>query len=152
MLSRLKFLLFVPLFLLSIASANAQDIDYLKHGKTFDLCSFKKQCSECYTCTENRYMVKIKNKGDKKIKSVSYKFYSEVFNRVIEKEAKVQGNEIDPGQVGLFYICVPQGNHWVISKLVYIAPSFGDDIEVNFVLHDRLESFIQEPDECECND
>ncbi len=147
MLSRLRILLFVPLFFLSFSHSHAQDIDYLRHNKIFYLCSFKKECSECYDCGKQRFRVKIKNNVNKKIKEVHYKFYSEVYNRVLTKEAKVEGNTIDYKQLGLLYICVPVGSHWIISEIVY-----DDESKNTFTLHDRLETFIQEPDECDCND
>ena len=134
------------MFLL-VSGSNAQDNDYLKHRKVFDLCSFHKQCSECYTCNERRYLVKIRNNADKKITAVYYKFYSQTFNKIIEKEGKIEGNKIDFHQNGLFYICVPDGRHWIVSKIVYADESF-----VNFKLQERMEQFLQEPDECDCND
>ena len=148
MLSRLNVLLFVPMFLLSFSVVKAQDNDFLKHRKIFDLCSFKRQCSECYTCNEERYLVKIKNKAEKKITGVSYKYYTDVFNKILTKEAKLEGKKIDENQIGLFYICVPrgEGTHWIISEITY-----ADGSSVTFSLHDRLEFFVQEPDECDCN-
>ena len=139
--------LFIPLIFLCLSGLHAQDNDYLKHRKFFDLCSFHKQCSECYTCNERRYLVKIKNNDDKKIKEIYYTFYSRTFNKVLEKEGKIEGNKIDFHQTGLFYICVPDGQHWIISKIVY-----ADETSVRFKLNDRLENFLQEPDECDCND
>ena len=149
MSSRLRYLLFVPLFLLSFSAVKAQDYDYLKHSKIFNLCSFKRQCSQCYTCDQERYIVKIKNNVDKKITGVSYKFYSEVFNKVLTKEAKVEGKRIDNNQIGLLYICIPRGEstHWIISEIEY-----ADGSKNSFTLKDRLGNFIQEPDECDCND
>lgn len=148
MLLRIKVLLFVPLFLLSNAVLHAQDKqDYFKHRKTFDLCSFHRECSDCYSCGKQRYIVKVKNNTDKKIKKISYVFYSDVYNRILTKEAQLKGDVIDKQDIGLLYICVPEGSHWAISEIVYT-----DDSKADFVVHDRMENFIQEPDECDCND
>jgi hypothetical protein len=138
------------LFALTATAVRAQDNkenDYLRHRKSFDLCSFHRQCSDCYSCGKQRLQVKIKNNTDKKIKAISYKFYSEVFNKIITKEAQLKGDLIDNQEIGLLYICVPNGDHWAISKIVYT-----DGSEAKFVVHDRLENFVQEPDECDCND
>ncbi len=147
MSSSLRFLLFIPLLFLCVSGLQAQDSDYLKHRKVFDLCSIHKQCSECYTCNDSRYLIKIKNNQDKRIKAVYYKFYSSTFNKIIEKEAKIEGNRIDVHQTGLFYVCVPDVRHWIISKIVYF-----DETSVTYKIQDRMENFIQEPDECDCND
>ena len=146
MSSRLKILLFVPLFLLGSSALHAQATDYLKHRKVFDLCSFNRECSDCYTCGKQRYVVKIKNNVDKKIKSISYVFYSSVYNKILTKEAQLKGDLLDNLSIGLFYICIPDGNHWAISKIVYT-----DGSENNYIVKDRLEIFVQEPDECDCN-
>lgn len=143
----LRFFLCVSLVLSGISGVLAQDNDYLKHRKFFDLCSIHKQCSECYTCEEQRYLVKIKNSEDRKIKQVFYKFYSQTFNRILEREAKIEGDRIDIHQTGLLYVCVPDGRHWIFSKIVY-----DDDSATTFIIHDRMENFLQEPDECDCND
>lgn len=145
-MSRLRILL-VLIITIGSSSLRAQDMDYLKHRKVFDICSMKKQCRACYTCEQNRYVVKIRNSSDKQIKNVWYSFYSPVFNKVIEKEAKIQGDKIVAKTTGLVYVCVADGRHWIFSKIVY-----ADESTVNFVLHDRMETYLQEPDECECND
>lgn len=145
----LKSFLFIPLLLLS-AIGYAQDskaTDYLKHGKIFNLCSFKRQCAHCFECEQQRFDVKIKNLSDKKITKIHYKFYSEVFNKIIEKEAKIQGDVIDRSNIAILYICVPIGDHWIISGIDY-----ADGSSVKFTLQERLERFLQEPDECECNE
>ena len=147
MLSRLGILLFVPLFLLSFTGVRAQDMDYLRHGKIFNLCGYKKECSQCYECAKRRYIVRILNKENKTIKKVSYKFYSDVYNKIMTKEATVKGDKIEPKQIGLLYVCVPNGDHWAISEIVYT-----DGTSYSFVVHDRLENFQQEADECDCND
>jgi hypothetical protein len=147
MLSRLGRFLVVSLFFLSFSRLHAQDIDYLRHNKIFYVCSIKRECTDCYSCGKQRFLVKIKNNSDKKVKSISYQFYSEVYNKVLTKEAKVEGKVIDPHSVGQLYVCVPIGLHWIISKIIY-----SDESSQAFVLHDRMENFIQEPDECDCND
>jgi hypothetical protein len=138
--------LLVVLLFLSFTSLHAQDVDYLRHGKIFCLCSYKRICSDCWECSRERYELKYHNKTDKKIKKISYKFYSSVYNKVLEKEAKIEGDVIDRNHIASVYICVPMGEHWIISEIVY-----SDDSKNTFSLSERLENFIQEPDECECN-
>jgi len=145
--SRIKILLFLPLFLLCTSVLQAQDVDYLKHGKTFCLCSFKRECTLCSGCDKDRFEVKIDNHADKRIKSVYYKFYSAVFNRILEREAKIEGDRIEKHLTGKLHICIPDGSHWIISKVVY-----DDGSATTFILHERMENFLQEPDECDCND
>jgi len=147
MLSRINILVITLLFLFNNAGLHAQDNDYLKHRKFFDICSIKKQCSECYTCNQLRFITRINNKTDKKIKNVYYKFYSPVFNKIVEKEAKIEGERIDAKHIGIIYTCVLDGQHWIISKIVY-----ADESSETFVLHDRMENYVQEPDECDCNE
>jgi hypothetical protein len=148
MLSRLRILFLIPLFLLSNIGSHAQEAkDYLRHRKDFDLCSYHRECSDCYNCGKQRYIVKIKNNVDKKIKEVSYVFYSDVFNKVITKKAQLKGDLLDNNEIGLLYVCIPDKDHWAISQIVYT-----DDTKVSFVVKDRLERFMQEPDECDCND
>jgi hypothetical protein len=147
MSSRLNFFLFIPLLFLGVSGLKAQEVDYLKHRKTFDLCSFHKQCFGCYTCADSRYEVKIKNNQDKKITAIFYKFYSPAFNTIIEKESKLVGEKIDAHQTGLLYICVHEARHWIISKIVY-----ADKTSTLFNTLDPLKNFLQEPDECDCND
>ena len=147
MLSRLKILLFVPLLLLCKPAIYAQDNDYLKHGKIFCLCSIHRECTNCFSCDKERYQVKIENRAAKKIKRVYVKFYSPVFNTILEKEGKIESGEIRKGQTGIVHVCVLQGGHWIISKIVY-----DDESAVTFKIHDRMENFLQEPDECDCND
>ena len=147
MLSRLRSFLFVTLFVLTTAAAYAGDNDYLRHTKAFYLCSFKKECSDCYSCGKQRYTVKIQNRVEKRIKSISYTFYSAVYNKILTKEAKIEGDVIDSRAIGLMHICVPDGQHWIISDI-----SYADGTSEAYVLHERLENFMQEPDECDCND
>ena len=144
-----RFTLLVVLSFLFIGGSKlqAQEFDYLKHGKVFNLCSFKKECTNCNTCSKQRYQVKIRNNMSKGIKSVSYVFYSEVFNKVITKEAKVVGDLISGKSVGNLFVCVQDGEHWAISKIIY-----DDDSAITFVVHERLNLFVQEPDECDCNE
>lgn len=147
MSSFFRSLFFVVFLAGSGHSLRAQDIDYLKHRKAFDLCSIHRQCTGCFNCDAQRLEVKIKNSQDKKVVAVFYKFYSPVFNQVLEKEAKIQGNKIDTRQTGKIYVCVPDGRHWIVSRIVY-----ADESAVSFILHDRMDDFLQEPDECDCND
>ena len=145
MLSRLKVLFLLPLFLFGKTTTHAQDNDYLRHNKFFYLCSYQRECSNCYDCGKQKYSVKIKNNTDKKIKKVSYVFFSDVYNRILTKEAKMDGN-IDPKSTGRLYVCIPNGKHWAKTELVY-----EDDTNTTFVVKDRLDNFEQEPDECDCN-
>ncbi len=147
MLSRLKVSLLVPALLIGLSGLRAQETDYLKHRKSFDLCGFKKECEHCYSCEKQRYIVKINNKEDKKITRITYSFYSDVFNKVLTKEADIKGKKIDPKSIGLFYICVPVGNHWAVRDIEY-----GDESKASFVVKERMNSFLQEADECDCND
>jgi hypothetical protein len=147
MLLRLRFLLFVPLFILSGIAVHAQDNDYLKHGKVFCLCSFHLDCSYCKDCNNERYAVKINNNLDKKITRVFYTYYSEPYNQIFEKEGKMETDEIQGRQTGIVHICVPNGLNWIISKIVY-----ADGSTNAFTLHERMENFHQDPDECDCND
>ena len=147
MLSRFTMVLFITLAMLGSNSVQAQSTDYLKHGKIFNLCSYKRQCTKCYTCDKDRFEVKIKNNTTKAITAISVKFYSEVFNRILEKDTKIEADIIRGKQIGHFYMCVPNGQHWIISKITY-----DDGSTQSFTLADRMEDFMQEPDECDCND
>jgi hypothetical protein len=130
-----------------LSKVHAQDMDFLKHRKVFDICSIKKNCEHCFSCDQLRYIVKVNNKQDKKITHVYYKFYSPVFNKVLEKEAKVVGDKIGAKEIGQFYVCVFNVRHWIVSKIEY-----GDGSTTTFMLKDRLDNFFQEADECDCND
>lgn len=147
MLSRLGILLFVPLFLLTGFSLSAQEKDYWRHNKEYYLCSFKRDCSHCYDCGKQRYTVKIQNRTEKTMLKVYYVYYSSVYNRVLEKEAVLKGDKLEKKQIGLLNICVPDGLHWAITKI-----SYDDGSTDSYVIKERLENFIQEPDECDCND
>ena len=133
-------------FLVSASTSNAQSMDYLRHNKIFNLCSYERECSGCYDCEFQKYTVKIKNLVDKKIKKVSYVYYSEARNKVITKEGVIIGGLIDFKQIGHINMCLPDGKHWAISEIVY-----DDDSKQAFVVKDRLATFYQEPDECDCN-
>ncbi len=147
MLSRLRVLLCVSFLILSASASRAGDNDFLRHTKFFYICSIKRECTDCNDCSKQRYLVKIQNRLDKKIKSISYCFYSDVYNKLITKEAKIEGDRIDPRSVGLTHLCVPNGLHWTITAVEYT-----DGSSENFKLNERLENFNQEPDECDCND
>ncbi|GAA4468092.1 hypothetical protein GCM10023093_25060 [Nemorincola caseinilytica] len=121
-------------------------MDYLRHKKTFHLCSFELDCSGCYNCHYQKYTVRIKNVVDKKITGVYYTYYSESRNRLVTKEGEIIGGVMDPGQIGHITMCMPNGKHWAISKIVY-----DDESSQSFVVNDRLDQFVQEPDECDCN-
>ena len=125
-------------------SGFAQDNDYLKHGKIFKCYDFKKTCEGCYTCEDNRYQVKIKNLSDKTIKSIRYKIYSDVYNKIETKEAKIEGNIISSMGSGIIYICVAEIKHWNISEITY-----NDNTTSTFIVQGGLEQFLQEADEYE---
>jgi hypothetical protein len=92
--------------------------------------------------------MKVQNNSKvKSIKSIHYKFYSPVFNKVLEKEAKITGDRIEPRQLGIVYVCVLDVRHWIISKVEY-----EDGSAETFTITERLENFIQEADESDCND
>lgn len=146
-MSKLRMLLCVFVLFFAFTSAHAQDNDYLKHRKFFDICSIKKQCFGCHECNQDRYSVRLLNNTSKNIKSIHYKFYSPVFNKIIEKEAKITGDRIEGKRQATVYVCVLDVRHWIFSKVEYEDGS----IE-NFTIKDRLENFIQEPDESDCND
>lgn len=147
MLLRIAFLLFASFVLSASTGASAQEVDYLRHNKFFYLCSFKRECSHCYDCGKQRYQMRIKNRTEKRITGISYVFYSDVYNKVLTKEAKIQGDVISKNRIGMAYICVPEGLHWAISRL-----DFEDGSSQAFVVKERLQLFMQEPDECDCNE
>ena len=144
---RLKLLFFVALLFVCRTGVSAQDVDYLKHGKIFNYCSFKLNCDACYTCENNRYEIKIRNNENRKIKTVRYKYYSSVYNRIETKTAKIEGDVISEKQNVIVYICIPNINHWAISEIVY-----DDNSSVTFTVHGHLQDFMQEPDECDCDE
>jgi hypothetical protein len=114
--------------------------------KYFHLCSFKRECSNCGSCVAQKYRVKIKNVTDKEITNVSYVYFSDVYQRIISKEAVLEGSQIDGGQTSFLFVCIPDGKHWAISELDY-----ADGTKVLFEVKDPLVHFDQEIDECECN-
>lgn len=148
---RLRSLLLVLLLAVcqtSVVSAQDKEkpTDYLKHNKYFWICTFKRQCSNCYDCGAQRLIVKIKNRVDKRILDVKYVYYSEAYNQVMTKSAKLEGKQIEALNTGTFYVCVPTDRHWAISEI-----SYDDGTKQKFYLNERLESWFQEPDECECS-
>ena len=146
MAGRLSLLLFIPLFLLASICVSGEDYSYNIHKKYFNLCSYKKECVDCESCTRELYKVKIKNTTDKKIKSIYYQYYSPLYDKVVTKEAVIEGDQIDKNDIGHLFICVKNSVHWAISKIVY-----EDHSDVSFVVDGPLRSYIQEPDECPCN-
>lgn len=146
MLIRSKFLILLCASAISFSSLHAQSMDYLRHNKFFYLCGFERDCSGCYDCEMQKHTVRIKNRADQQIKQVSYVYYSAPRNTVVTKQATIIGSVIDHNQVGVLNICIPNGLHWAISEVVY-----ADDSKVSFVVKDRLDEFIQEADECDCN-
>lgn len=146
MIARLFLLLFVPLFLLSSMSVMGEDYSYNIHKKYFHLCSFKKECFGCESCSKEMYKVKIKNNTDKKIKSIYYQYYSPLYEKVVTKEAVIEGDQIEKSDIGYLFICVKNKVHWAISKIVY-----EDNSDISFVVDGPLQSYYQEPDECPCN-
>jgi hypothetical protein len=142
--TRLLFLLCISSFF--TARSFAQSIDYLRHNKTFYLCEYKRECSGCNDCDMQRFTVKIKNRADKKIKKVSYVYYLESHNRIATNTGLIIGGLIDPDDVGLIKMCLPNGLNWAISEIEY-----DDDSKVSFIVKDRLSNFRQEADECDCN-
>ena len=146
-MSSLRMLLCIFICLMSVCGVRAQDNDYLKHRKFFDICSIKKQCFGCHECNQERYTVKLQNNTSRNIKSIYYKFYSPVFNKIIEKEAKISGDRIESKRLGTAYVCVLDVRHWIFSKILY-----EDGSTETFTIKERLENFIQEADESDCND
>lgn len=146
MLTRTKVFLTIVIAQFGALCVNAQSIDYLRHKKTFFLCDYKLDCAGCYDCQMSKYTVTIKNVADKKITGVAYTYYSRTYNKVITKHATITGSVIDPKQIGKLSICLPNGKHWAITQINY-----DDNSNAKFVVKDRLDDFVQEPDECDCN-
>jgi len=146
MLTRMRVLFLLSISFFCLAKSNAQSIDYLRHNKIFNLCDFERDCSGCYDCDMQKYTVRIKNLVDKKIKKVSYVYFSTARNTIVTKQATIIGSVIDFKQVGVLNLCMPNGLHWAITEIAY-----DDDSKNSFVVKDRLEDFIQEADECDCN-
>lgn len=125
---------------------SAQSMDYLRHNKTFNLCSYERECSGCYDCNMQRYNVKVKNLVDKNIKQVTYQYFSETRRKVLTKVAVINNGKIEYNQIGYLTMCLPNGLHWAITEILY-----EDDSKVTFEVKERLDQFLQEPDECDCN-
>jgi hypothetical protein len=141
--------LFVLVFTVLFSSASyAQNepMDYLRHMKYFNLCSMKKECSNCYSCSAQKVRLKIKNMSDKEVTHITYTYYSDVYKHLMVKEALLEGYQIDGNQTGFVYVCVPDSKHWAISELVY-----ADGSNVRFEVKDDIRYFLQEADECDCN-
>ena len=143
-MQRLKFLYFIPFLLLTVFAATAQETDYLKHGKIFKICSIKAECSDCYSCYRERFLLHVQNNSDKRIKTIYYKYHSFLYNRDIRSEAKLEV-PIDKHQSGIVHVCVNDKLHWRISGIVY-----EDGSTASFSLADPLATFVQEADE-DCN-
>src|ERR1043165_9517781 len=119
MLVRMRILLFLCMSVVCSVKAGAQSMDYLRHNKTFFLCDFKRECSGCYDCDRQKFTVKIKNLVDKKIKRVSYVYFSDVHNKVVTKDAVIIGGVIDYKQIGFLNMCLNNDQHWAISEIEY---------------------------------
>lgn len=143
---RIGILLLLSGLFFSHTRLGAQSMDYLRHNKTFNLCSYELECSGCYDCNMQRYKVKVKNLVDKSIKQVSYQYFSETRRKVSTKVAVINNGKIEYNQIGYLTMCLPNGLHWAITEIVY-----EDDSKVTFEVKDRLDQFLQEPDECDCN-
>lgn len=146
MRTRISVFFFSFIFLLGAVKAGAQSMDYLRHNKVFNLCSYELDCSGCYNCNYQKYTVKVKNLVDKKITGISYTYYSESRNKLVTKQGEIIGGLIEHNHVGHIIMCMPNGKHWAISEITY-----DDDTKQSFVVKDRLDQFTQEPDECDCN-
>jgi hypothetical protein len=143
---RIGLALLLSIAFITPSRLSAQSIDYLRHNKIFNLCSYKLECSGCYDCNMQRYTVKVKNLVNKSIKQVSYQYFSETRKRVYTKVGVITGGLIDYNQIGFITMCLPNKLHWAITEIVY-----DDDSKVTFEVKDRLDLFVQEPDECDCN-
>lgn len=146
MVGRFTRLLLVPVFLFCSISLFAGENDYVNHKKYFYLCSITKDCFYCESCAKEMYKIKIRNNADKRIKSVYYQYYSPLYQKVITKEAVIEGDQIDNQNTGILYVCVTNRFHWAISKIVY-----EDNSDANFLVDVPLRKYHQEPDECNCN-
>ena len=146
MVGRFTLLLLVPIIFFCSAPLFAGENDYVGHKKYFYLCSIQKDCFYCESCAKEMYKVKIRNNADKKIKSVYYQFYSPLYQKVITKEAVIEGDQIDNQNIGILSVCIDNKFHWAISKIVY-----EDNSDVSFLVEGPLRKYHQEPDECNCN-
>ncbi len=143
---RIGLLLLLSGLFFSHTQLSAQSMDYLRHNKTFNLCSYERECSGCYDCNMQRYNVKVKNLVDKNIKQVTYQYFSETRRKVLTKVAVINNGKIEYNQIGYLTMCLPNGLHWAITEILY-----EDDSKVTFEVKERLDQFLQEPDECDCN-
>ena len=143
---RIGILLLLSGLFFSHTQLSAQSMDYLRHNKTFNLCSYERECSGCYDCNMQRYNVKVKNLVDKNIKQVTYQYFSETRRKVLTKVAVINNGKIEYNQIGYLTMCLPNGLHWAITEILY-----EDDNKVTFEVKERLDQFLQEPDECDCN-
>lgn len=146
MSGRLTIILLVSIFFFCSHTASAGDNNYFQHKKFFYLCSIKKECFYCESCSKEMYKIKIKNLADKKIKSVYYQFYSPLYSQVITREAVIEGDMVDKQNIGYLFVCVDNKVHWTISKIVY-----EDNSTETFLVEGPLKRFHQEADECDCN-
>jgi hypothetical protein len=143
---RIGLLLLLSGLFFSHTQLSAQSMDYLRHNKTFNLCSYERECSGCYDCNMQRYNVKVKNLVDKNIKQVTYQYFSETRRKVSTKVAVINNGKIEYNQIGYLTMCLPNGLHWAITEILY-----EDDSKATFEVKERLDQFLQEPDECDCN-
>ncbi len=128
------------------SSAFAGDNNYFQHKKFFWLCSITKECFYCESCAKEMYKLKIKNNTDKKIKSIYYQYYSPLYQKVLTREAVIEGDVVDKQNIGYLFICVDNRFHWTISRIVY-----EDNSMENFLVDGPLKKFHQDADECDCN-
>ncbi len=143
---RIGLLLLLSGLFFSHTQLSAQSMDYLRHNKTFNLCSYERECSGCYDCNMQRYNVKVKNLVDKNIKQVTYQYFSETRRKVSTKVAVINNGKIEYNKIGYLTMCLPNGLHWAITEILY-----EDDSKATFEVKERLDQFLQEPDECDCN-
>ena len=143
---RIGLLLLLSGLFFSHTQLSAQSMDYLRHNKTFNLCSYERECSGCYDCNMQRYKVKVKNLVDKNIKQVTYQYFSETRRKVSTKVAVINNGKIEFNQIGYLTMCLPNGLHWAITEILY-----EDDSKATFEVKERLDQFLQEADECDCN-
>lgn len=143
---RIGLLLLLSGLFFSHTQLSAQSMDYLRHNKTFNLCSYERECSGCYDCNMQRYKVKVKNLVDKNIMQVTYQYFSETRRKVSTKVAVINNGKIEFNQIGYLTMCLPNGLHWAITEILY-----EDDSKATFEVKERLDQFLQEADECDCN-
>ncbi len=145
-MNKIRHFAFVALLLASSFASFAGDNNYFVHTKFFYICSIKKACVYCESCPREVYDVKIQNRLDKKIHHVYYQYYSTLNEKVVTREGEIQGDEINKKATGKVSICVENGVHWTISRVVY-----DDGSSEQFQVEGPLRKFHQEADECDCN-